>query len=151
MSIDSNEAFEFIFKNDYPDLFNFEPGVLHFQPSMALLHLSNQFMYHMTISGNCWAFFFHSFIYLLIFSPHGGEKRWRQKMKWKLEIDCGIYVFPIFRFGNWWTRRGAKGKKKCFIRPSTNHHVLNAVAQEFHLTLAWKKSNMSRLVIVKWD
>ena len=53
VSIDSNEAFEFIFKNDYPDLFNFEPGVLHFQPSMALLHLSNQFMYHMTISGNC--------------------------------------------------------------------------------------------------
>ena len=52
VSIDSNEAFEFIFKNDYPDLFNFEPGVLHFQPSMALLHLSNQFMYHMTISGN---------------------------------------------------------------------------------------------------
>ena len=52
-SIDFNEAFEFIFKNDYPDLFNFEPGVLHFQPSMALLHLSNQFMYHMTISGNC--------------------------------------------------------------------------------------------------
>ena len=35
---------------------------------------------------------------------------------------------------------GLKEKKKCFIRPSTNHHVLNAVAQEFHLTLAWKKA-----------
>ena len=29
-SIDFNEAFEFIFKNDYPDLFNFKPGILHF-------------------------------------------------------------------------------------------------------------------------
>ena len=152
MSIDSNEAFEFIFKNDYPDLFNFEPGVLHFQPSLALLHLSNQFMYHMTISGNCWAFFFHSSIYLFIFSPHGGEKRWRQKMKYKLEINCNIYVFPIFRFGNWWTRHnGLKEKNEWFIRPSTDHHVLNVVAQWFNLTLAWKKGNMSRPVIVKWD
>ena len=31
---------------------------------MALLHLSNQFMYH---DYNCWAFFFHLFIYS--FSP----------------------------------------------------------------------------------
>ena len=30
MSIDFNEAFEFIFKNDYLDLLNFEPGILHF-------------------------------------------------------------------------------------------------------------------------
>ena len=28
--IDFNEAFGFIFKNDYPDLFNFDPGILHF-------------------------------------------------------------------------------------------------------------------------
>ena len=97
---------------------------------MALLHLSNQFMYHMTISGNCWAFFFHSFIYLFIFSPHGGEKRWRQKMKYKLEINFKIYVFSIFRFGNWWTViRGLKEKNEWLIRPSTDHHVLNVIAQ----------------------
>ena len=152
MSVDFNEAFEFIFKNDYPDLFNFEPGVLHFQPSMALLHLSNQFMYHMTISGNCWAFFFHSFIYLFIFSPHGGEKRCRQKMKYKLEINFKIHVFSIFRFGNWWTViRGLKEKNEWLIRPSTDHHVLNVIAQRFNLTLEWKKGNMSRPVIVKWN
>ena len=45
--------FEFVFKNAYLDLFNFESGILHLYHSMALLHLSNQFMYHMTISGNC--------------------------------------------------------------------------------------------------
>ena len=53
MSIGFNEVFEFIFKNGYLDIFNFEPGILHFYPSVASLHLSNQFMYHMTISGNC--------------------------------------------------------------------------------------------------
>ena len=29
MSFDFNEAFEFIFKNDFLDLFNFEPGILY--------------------------------------------------------------------------------------------------------------------------
>ena len=63
------------------------------------------------LNGNC-CFLFHSSIYLFIFSPHGGEKRWRQKMKYKLEINCKIYVFPILRFGNWWTcHKGQKGKK----------------------------------------
>ena len=53
MSIGFNEVFEFIFKNGYLDIFNFEPGILHFYPSVASLHLSNQFMYRMTISGKC--------------------------------------------------------------------------------------------------
>ena len=30
VSIDFNEAFEFIFKTDYLNLFNFELGILHF-------------------------------------------------------------------------------------------------------------------------
>ena len=42
-----------VLKNGYLDIFNFEPGILHFYPSVASLHLSNQFMYHMTISGKC--------------------------------------------------------------------------------------------------
>ena len=42
-------------------------------------------------------------------------------------------------------------KNEWFIRPSTDHHVLNVVAQWFNLTLAWKKGNMSRPVIVIWD
>ena len=29
MPFDFNEAFEFIFKNGYLDLFNFEPGILY--------------------------------------------------------------------------------------------------------------------------
>ena len=53
MSIGFNEVFEFIFKNGYLDIFNFEPGILHFYPSVASLHLSNQSMYHMTISEKC--------------------------------------------------------------------------------------------------
>ena len=53
MSVGFNKVFEFIFKNGYLDIFNFEPGILHFCHSVASLHLSNQFMYHMTISGKC--------------------------------------------------------------------------------------------------
>ena len=67
--------------------------------SVASLHLSNQFMYHTTVSGNCLLF-----SCLFIFSPHGGEKRWRQKMKYKLEIDCGMYVLfwpSLFGQDNW--------------------------------------------------
>ena len=37
------------------------------------------------------------------------------------------------------------------LRIEVDHHVLNVVAQWFSLTLAWKKGNMSRPVIVKWD
>ena len=48
--------------------------------SMALLHLSNQFMYRMTISGNCFLF---SFIYLSI---HFLPSRWGEEMKTKNEI-----------------------------------------------------------------
>ena len=36
-------------------------------------------------------FFIHFFIYSFS-SPHGGEERWKQKMKLKLEIGWGIYV-----------------------------------------------------------
>ena len=53
MSIDFDGVFEFIFKSGCLDIFNFEPGILHFYPSVASLHLSDQFMYHMTISGKC--------------------------------------------------------------------------------------------------
>ena len=39
--------------------------------------------------------------------------------------------------------QGAKGKKsEWFIRLSIDYHVLNAVAQEFNLTLAWKKQHV---------
>ena len=112
---------------------------------MALLHLSNQFMYHMT-KWKLLSFLFHSSIYLFIFSPHGGEKRWRQKKKYKLEINCKMYFFPVLRFGNWWTcHKGLKEKKnEWLIRPSTDHLVLNIVVQWFNFTLAWKKGNMSR-------
>ena len=51
MSIGFNEIFESIFKNGFLDIFSFEPGILHFYPSVASLHLGNQFMYHVTISG----------------------------------------------------------------------------------------------------
>ena len=47
--------------------------------------------------------------------------------------------------------RRLKEKNEWLIRPSTDHHVLNVAAQWFNLTLAWKKGNMSRPVIVKWD
>ena len=47
--------------------------------------------------------------------------------------------------------KGLKEKNERFIRPSTDHRVLNVVAQWFNLTFAWKKGNMSRPVIVKWD
>ena len=33
-----------------------------------------------------------------------------------------------------------KEKNEWFIRPPTDHHVLNGVAQWFNLTLAWKKA-----------
>ena len=42
-------------------------------------------------------------------------------------------------------------KNEWFIRPPTDHHVFNVVAQWFNLTLTWNKGNMSRPVIVKWD
>ena len=46
---------------------------------------------------------------------------------------------------------GLKEKNEWLIRPSTDHHVLNVIAQRFNLTLEWKKGNMSRPVIVKWN
>ena len=61
--LDFNEASEFICEKDDLDLFNFEPGILHFQPSVVSLHLGNQFRYLVAISGNCSAFLMYLFIH----------------------------------------------------------------------------------------
>ena len=97
------------------------------------------------------SFFIHLYIYS--FSPLTAGRRDEDK-KWNINLRSTLkYIFfPIFRFGNWWTRhKGLKEKNEWFIRPSTDHRVLIGVAQWFNLTLAWKKGNMSRSVIVKWD
>ena len=57
--------------------------------SVASLHLSNQFIYHTTVSGNCWALFF---FYLVVYSfspPTKGrrdeEKKWNTNLRSTLE------------------------------------------------------------------
>ena len=39
-------------------------------------------------------------------------------MKYKLEINFKICVFPIFRFGNWWTRHKGLKEKNDLIYPT---------------------------------
>ena len=123
---------------------------------MASLHLGNQFMYHMTMSGNWWAFFF---IYLFIysFSPPTVRRRDVDK-KWNKNLISTVeYMFSQY-FGLGTDEPVLTGLKKndYFIRPSTDHHVSNVVAQWFNLTLTWKKATCRDLwswngIIYDWS
>ena len=97
------------------------------------------------------SFFIHLFIYSL--SPLTAGRRDEDK---KLNINLRSTVKYMFSqyFGSGTDEpviRGLKEKNEWFIRPSTDHLLLSIVAQWSNLTLAWKKGNMWRPVIVKWD
>ena len=63
---------------------------------MTSLHLGNQFMYHMIISGNCWAFFFNVF-FIYSFSPLTAVRRDEDK-KWNKNSRSTVeFMFSLIR------------------------------------------------------
>ena len=77
-------------------------GYCIFKPSMASLHHGNQFMYHMTIGGNCWAFFFHIFIYLFIHWAFEFVSVHKNAMKPINDTSLLWYVSACFEFLYFW-------------------------------------------------
>ena len=109
---------------------------------MTSLHLGNQFMYHMIISGNCWAFFFNVF-FIYSFSPltavrRDEDKKWNKNSRStvefmfslirsrRLDINLGLFIRfygPRLCLGRW--------KRNKRTQPIPSH--LNLTLGQYHI------------------